>query len=64
MAELTCNVPTLKTQRELEQAVKQYKLGDFEGDELFCYWQAIREAALAQMPLEQEIHPIAGEDSY
>jgi hypothetical protein len=64
MAELTCNVPTPKTPQELEQAIKRYKLSSLSGYELFCQWQAIRDAALEQMTPEAEPHLIAGEDSY
>jgi hypothetical protein len=64
MAELTCTIPTPKTLQELEQAIKRYKSGEFNSYELFCQWQAIRDAALTLMPVEPETHAIAGEDSY
>ncbi|NJL23473.1 MAG: hypothetical protein HC895_25885 [Leptolyngbyaceae cyanobacterium SM1_3_5] len=64
MSESTCNVPTPKTTQELEQAICRYKSSDFGGHELFCHWQAIRDAAIALMPQEIDRHSIAGEDSY
>ncbi|NEQ26656.1 MAG: hypothetical protein F6K28_48045 [Microcoleus sp. SIO2G3] len=64
MSELACNVPTPKTTQELEQAIQRYRSSDLGGYELFCHWQAIRDAAIALMPKEVDRHRIAGEDSY
>lgn len=63
MSELTCKVPVPKTSLELEQAIQRYKTSDCQGMELFCLWQAIRDASIAQNPPEPE-DTIPGEDSY
>lgn len=64
MSELTCNVPTPKTTQELEQAIQSYKSSDLDANELFCYWQAIRDGAIALMPKDLDRDLIAGDDSY
>lgn len=64
MAEITYSVPTPKNPQELEQAIRHYKTSNLTGNELFCHWQSIRDAALEQMLPETETHLIPGEDSY
>jgi hypothetical protein len=63
--DLICTVPIPETQQELEQAIKRYKASDpLNSDELFCQWQAIRQASLAQQLPELESDRVPGEDSY
>lgn len=69
MADVVCQIPVPQTQQELDQAVQVYLNADLDGLDLFCHWQAIREAAIAQSvspsPEEAaEVVAIAGEDSY
>jgi hypothetical protein len=64
MVEFECNVPIPSTPQELEQAIRRYKSVDLSGNELFCYWQAIRNAALEQTAPEPDSDRIAGDDSY
>lgn len=64
MLELTCAVPIPQTAQELEQAIQQYQETDWSGFDLFCHWQAIRDAALEQFNLEPEPDFVPGEDSY
>ncbi|WP_228035528.1 hypothetical protein [Oculatella sp. LEGE 06141] len=64
MTESVCTVPVPRTQQELEQAVHDYQTTDLSGFELFCYWQAIREASLEQGAASVDRNPILGDDSY
>jgi hypothetical protein len=64
MAEIVCTIPLPKTPQELDQAIALYKTGEFDDYELFCQWQAIRDASIEQNPPEPEVNAIAGEDSY
>lgn len=64
MTDILRTVPIPKTQQELEQAIRQYKVNDLSGDDLFCQWQAIREASLKQHHPEADPNPVAGDDSY
>ncbi len=71
MAELVCNVPVPETPQELDQAVQNYRVSSLSGTDLFCHWQAIREASLryeAQVEsnsLQQgDSAQVPGEDSY
>ncbi|MBD2103385.1 hypothetical protein H6F94_21220 [Leptolyngbya sp. FACHB-261] len=63
MAELICTVPIPKTPQELESAIQSYRVSDLNGSDLFCQWQAIRDASLAQS-VELESDQVAGEESY
>jgi hypothetical protein len=62
MAELTCAVPT--TLQELDEAVKKFQVSELDGSELYCQWQAIRDASLAQLTIETDKNLVAGGDSY
>jgi hypothetical protein len=62
MAELTCAVPT--TLQELDEAVKKFQVSELDGSELYCQWQAIRDASLAQLTIENDKNLVAGGDSY
>lgn len=64
MATSTCTVTIPKTPEELDQAIQHYKAGTFSSDELYCQWEAIREASLRQAPLESDPNPVPGSDSY
>ncbi|MBF2083375.1 hypothetical protein [Thermoleptolyngbya sp. C42_A2020_037] len=69
MADFVCQIPVPQTQQELDQAVQTYLDANLSGLDLFCHWQAIREAAIAQSgstsPAESDkTGAIAGEDSY
>jgi hypothetical protein len=57
-------VPVPKTPQELERAIQRYRSSDLRGRELFCHWQAIRLAALAQAATDVVGDQIPGEDSY
>lgn len=59
-------VPHLHTQKEVEEAVKEYKSSDLSGTELISLWQAIHDASLdlagtAAVETEDEV---PGDDSY
>jgi hypothetical protein len=69
MADFVCQIPVPQTQQELDQAVQTYLNANLSGLDLFCHWQAIREAAIAQSgssnaAVAAEAAKIAGEDSY
>lgn len=64
MPEISCNVPIPTTPQELEQAIQRYKTEDLHGTDLFCQWQAIRMAAIAQTTADPIWDAVAGEDSY
>jgi hypothetical protein len=64
MRELICTIPVPQTPQDLEQAIQFYKTSDLSGVDLFCQWQAIREASLAQNATTPEVDPIPGDDSY
>ncbi len=64
MAELTCAVPVPTTLQELDEAVKKFQVSDLEGSELYCQWQAIRDASLAQLTIETDKNLVTGGDSY
>lgn len=64
MRELTCNVPIPSNPQELEQAIQQYLSSPLSGTELFCQWQAIRDACLNQETPEPENDKVPGEHSY
>lgn len=64
MAELVCNIPNPRNAQELEQAIRRYKTTDLSGNDLFCLWQAIRDAALALASSEGEGDRVSGESSY
>lgn len=71
MVELVCNVPMPKTPQELEQAVQNYRVSSLSGNDLFCQWQAIRDASLRSesqsecgLLQQSEAVQVPGEDSY
>jgi len=64
MAELTCAVPVPTTLQELDEAVKKFQVSELDGSELYCQWQAIRDASLAQLTTETDKNLVAGGDSY
>ncbi|GAB4131522.1 MAG: hypothetical protein Fur0046_00590 [Cyanobacteria bacterium J069] len=71
MADFVCKIPVPQTQQELDRAVHDYLNTNLSGLDLFCHWQAIREAAIAQSisslgnPAgDADTANIAGEDSY
>ncbi|MBD2459859.1 hypothetical protein H6G89_02270 [Oscillatoria sp. FACHB-1407] len=64
MADITCTIPTPTTPQELERAIEHYKTSDISGDELFCQWEAIRNAALQLQFPEPEGDRVPGADSY
>lgn len=69
MADFVCQIPVPQTQQELDQAVQTYLNANLSGLDLFCHWQAIREAAIAQsgspnLAVAAEAAKIDGEDSY
>lgn len=53
-----------QTLQELDEAVRRYHATDFKGDELYQQWQAIREASLETLPIDTELSPVPGADSY
>ncbi|UBF23591.1 hypothetical protein K9N68_17565 [Kovacikia minuta CCNUW1] len=64
MLEISCAVPIPQTSQELDQAIRRYRASDLNEFDLFCQWQAIRVAALAQNISEVEGDRVPGEDSY
>lgn len=64
MAEFVCEIPTLQTRQELEQAIRRYKAADLQGIDLFCLWQAIRDAALDLSQPEEGGDRVSDESSY
>lgn len=58
------NIPIIKTAQDLEQAIQQYRAGEWNGNALFALWQAIRNSALAQANSDAGQDPVPGEDSY
>lgn len=58
------NIPVPKTAQELEQAIRSYRKSDLKGVDLYCQWQVIRDAALAQNKSDLEGDRVPGEDSY
>ncbi len=63
MADFDCDVPIPSNLQELDQAVQTYKDRDFDQKELFCRWQAIRDASL-EHPRQLDADHIPGDDSY
>ncbi len=59
-------VPHLHTQKEVEEAVKEYKSSDLSGTELISLWQAIHDASLdlATTKAVETEDEVPGEDSY
>ncbi len=55
-------VPVPQNPQELDRAIRRYRTSNWRGRELFCHWQAIRLAALAQADLSED--QIPGGDSY
>ncbi|PSB15439.1 hypothetical protein C7B65_24430 [Phormidesmis priestleyi ULC007] len=64
MAELTCMVPIPTTLQEIDEAVRKFQVSDLDGSDLYCQWQAIRDASLEQLAIETDKNPVAGGDSY
>lgn len=64
MADIVCNIPKPATRQELEQAIQDYRTSNYSGFELFCHWQAIRDAALEQNAPDLLGDRVDGEDSY
>lgn len=61
-------VPVPQTAQELDQAIQSYRISNWQGQELFQHWQAIRLAALAQAtcetPQDAGLGEVPGDDSY
>ncbi len=64
MADILCTLPVPRTTQELEQTLNHYRTDDLQGEELFCCWQVIREAALALSQPELGGDRVPGDDSY
>ena len=56
--------PVLQSLQELDEAVRSYNADDWQGEELYQRWQAIRDASLEQLPSESDPLKVPGEDSY
>ncbi len=56
--------PVLQSMQELDEAVRSYNAADWQGEELYQRWQAIRDASLEQLPTEFDPLKVPGEDSY
>lgn len=54
----------LQTVQELDEAVRNYITGDWQGEELLLRWQAIRDASLAQLLADSDPSAVPGGDSY
>ncbi|MGG6295146.1 hypothetical protein ACQ4M4_12200 [Leptolyngbya sp. AN02str] len=63
MADFECNVPVPTSSQELDQAIREYRSSELNGQELFCQWQAIRDASI-QQPQRQEGDRVPGDESY
>lgn len=64
MVNAACNIEVPKTVHELEEAVHYYKTSDLQGHDLYCHWQAIRDAAIALTQPEPSSDHVPGDDSY
>jgi hypothetical protein len=64
MDEIICTTAVPQTAQELDEAVRTYHKSDLKGDDLYCQWTAIRQAALQQSAADVDPHPIPGIDSY
>lgn len=64
MLETICSIEVPKTPQELDQAIQRYRNTDLKGQDLFCQWQAIRDASLAQSTPDIDNDRVPGEDSY
>lgn len=68
MLDFDCAVPVPATLQELDRAVQNYRSHDYQGQELYCYWQAIRDASLEQsqnLPEpDSDRDRVGGEESY
>jgi len=54
----------LQSMQELDEAVRSYIATDWQGEELYQRWQAIRDASLSQLLPEFDPLQVPGEDSY
>ncbi len=59
-----CPAIFIRTLQELDRAILNYRNSDLSGFDLFCQWQAIRNASLALLGAEFEADRVPGEDSY
>ncbi len=50
------------TTQELDEAIRIFKTNDWNDDELFQRWEAIRQATLNLSGIESD--PVSGSDSY
>ncbi len=57
-------VPVPQTPQELDRAIQQYRNSNWQGQELFLHWQAIRLSSLAQSNADVIGDQVPGEDSY
>jgi hypothetical protein len=64
MPEYVCQIPVPSTPQALDQAIQRYKDSDLSGLDLFCQWQAIRDASLEKNLSQAESDQVSGEDSY
>lgn len=64
MTKLAYQVVVPQTLQELDEAVQRFQASDFSGQELFCHWQAIRQASLEMFVPEREGDRVPGEHSY
>jgi len=64
MSDLSHPVSTPKTAHELEQIIREYRASNLTGQELFRWWQIIRDGALNLSENDVEGDRIPGEQSY
>lgn len=64
MLEFSCKIPVPQSAQELEQAISRYRTSDLQGADLFCQWEAIRNASLVLTGSDIPNDEISDEESY
>lgn len=64
MPELSRSVSAPKTTQELEQIIREYRASNLTGQELFRWWEIIRDGAMTLSSAEPESDRVPGEQSY
>jgi hypothetical protein len=58
------SVSAPKTAQELEQIIREYCASDLRGQELFRWWEIIRDGAMALSSAEADGDRVPGDQSY
>ncbi len=64
MSDLSPSISAPKTAQELDQIIREYRASNLTGQELFRWWQIIRDGAMALSSTEAEGDRVPGEHSY